>query len=376
MIDLATEFPLRPGLIYLNHAAVAPWPRRTARAVELFARENMLQGAADYPRWMRVEAELREQLRQLLGARQADDVALLKNTSEGLSLVAQGLPWQPGDNVVITDQEFPSNRIVWESLRPSGVEVREVPVGGSDPEAELISALDSRTRLLAVSAVQYATGLRMELARLGAACRRAGVVFCVDAIQSLGALPLDVEAQQIDFVAADAHKWLLGPEGIAVFWCRPELRDRLRLYEYGWHMVEHPGDYERRDWTPAASARRFECGSPNMVGIHALHASLSLLLEVGMDKVAAAIAERSERLVAGCEARGLELLTPRPARRRAGIVTFRHRTLPAALLHERLKAAGVVCAPRGGGIRFSPHFYTPLEALDEALATLEGLKAL
>ena len=214
------EFPLRDDVHYLNHAAVSPWPRRTADAVCRFARENAEQGSLEYATWLRVESDLREQLRRLLNASSADDIALLKNTSEALSVVAHGVDWRDGDNVVISDQEFPSNRIVWESLAGHGVRVREVDLAaGPDPEQALIGACDQRTRLLAISSVQYGTGLRTDLERLGQRCREREILFCVDAIQSLGTLPMDVKRNHADFVMADGHKWMLGPEGLAVFYC-------------------------------------------------------------------------------------------------------------------------------------------------------------
>ncbi len=371
--DFSDEFPLDPGLIYLNHAAVAPWPRRTAEAVRRFAAENMQQGARRYPRWMETEAQLREQLRELLNAPSSDDIALLKNTSEALSVVAYGLPWQPGDNVVTSDQEFPSNRIVWESLRDVGVETRRVDLShGTSPEQALATAMDERTRLLAISSVQYASGLRLDLEQLGMLCRARGVLFCVDAIQSLGALPLDVQRCGADVVAADGHKWLLGPEGCAVFYIKPQLRDRLRLTQYGWHMVEKHLDFDRPDWQVAASARRFECGSPNMLGIHALSASLTLLAEVGMDEVETRLLANSAYLMESLGALpGIEILTPQQAGRHAGIVTFRHPHIDAAELHRRLSAHDVICAQRGGGVRFSPHFYTPRQQLGKAVAAVQ-----
>ncbi|HEX7044695.1 MAG TPA: aminotransferase class V-fold PLP-dependent enzyme [Burkholderiales bacterium] len=364
---LAAEFPLEPGLVYLNHAAVAPWPRRTADAVRAFAEENARRGAAQYAAWLEVERRVRARCAALVNAT-PDDIALLKNTSEALSVVAHGFPWRPGDNVVIADEEFPSNRIVWESLRPRGVEVREVALG-ADPEEALLAAADGRTRLISVSSVQYASGRRTDLAALGAACRQRGIAFCVDAIQGLGALPHDVDAMHIDFLMADAHKWLLGPEGIAVFYCRDEWRGRLALYQYGWHMVERAGDFERKDWEPARSARRFECGSPNMLGIHALDASLSLLLEVGIEHIERRVLARAERLFELIRARpDLELITPAAPGRYGGIVTFRHRRRTAAELHARLRERNIICAARGGGVRLSPHFYTPLAGLEHAVA--------
>lgn len=370
----SSEFSLDEALCYLNHAAVAPWPRRAARAVARFAEENATRGAAAYPQWLEVERSLREKGRQLLNAASADDIALLKNTSEALSVVAHGFPWREGDNVVISDEEFPSNRIVWQSLDRYGVQVREIPLRGrDDPEQALLDGADGRTRLLSISSVEYASGLRLDLARLGAACRRRGIALCVDAIQGLGVFAHDVEAMHIDFLMADGHKWLLGPEGLALFYCRPAWRERLRLYQYGWHMVEHHFDFDRREWAPAAGARRFECGSPNMLGIHALEASLSLLLEAGIPRIEARVLEASEYLFEAIRAsRHLELRTdPRPGRY-AGIVVFRHRHRSAEALHEALRRQNVICAARGGGVRFSPHFYTPHEHLRRAVALADS----
>ena len=221
--------------------------------------------------------------------------------------------------------------------------------------------------MIAVSSVQYARGLRLDLERLGSFCRSRDILFCVDAIQSLGVLPFDLSRTKADFVVADGHKWMLGPEGVALLYVDPRLRPSLRLHQYGWHMVAHRGDYDRPDWTPASDATRFECGSPNMLGIHALDASLSLLSETGIDRIRDAVAERIDRFVELIDGRGFELLSPREPDRRAGILTFRVPGTDGQALYRKLMEKGVVCAPRGGGIRFSPHFYTPEEVLTRAI---------
>jgi len=375
MPDLAAlraEFALAPELVYFNHAAVAPWPKRAADAACRFAQENATTGALHYPRWLETETRLRQRLARLINAA-PDDVALLKNTSEGLSTVAFGLAWRPGDSVVGIAMDFPSNRVVWEALREFGVEFRGVDVNAAqDPEGALLAACDGSTRLLAVSWVHYVTGLTLDLERLGRACRERGILFCVDAIQGLGALPLDVQASQIDFVAADGHKWLLGPEGIAVFYCRPEARDRLRLRQIGWHSLEHPGDYDRPDWALAASARRFECGSPNLLGIHALEASLGLLEDAGPAAIGARVRDNARRLRAGLAGLpGVTVLGPPDERRWSGIVSCRSAGTDSRELVARLADAGIVCAARGGAVRFSPHFYnldSQLEAVCEAMS--------
>lgn len=374
MFELENEFPQAPGLRYLNHAAVAPWPRRASSAVSQFAEQNATLGARDYPQWLKIENRLRERLARLLNAPTSADVALVKNTSEALSFVAFGLDWRAGDQIVISDEEFPSNRVVWEALQPQGVEVIQVSLAGADPEADLLAACTPRTRLLAISAVQYASGIRLDLDRLGHGCEQRGVLLCIDAIQQLGALPFDVQQSRCAFAMADGHKWMLGPEGLGVFYCRSDLRPQLKLHEYGWHMLEHAGDYDRGDWQPARSARRFECGSPNMLGAVALEASLSLLEEVGMHQVAASLNERMEWLRTGLrQLPGIELLSPAQPERSAGIVTFRLAGSANQALFEQLKAEQVVCALRGGGIRLSPHFYTPAEVIEDTLALLRSL---
>lgn len=371
----ASEFQLADDIVYLNHAAVAPWPRRTVEAVQAFAAENGSQGSRRYPDWVHTESLLREQLRSLLHARSTDEIALLKNTSEALSVVAWGLPWRAGDNVVIGNREFPSNRIVWESLDVLGVDTRHADLDkGESPEAALIAHMDERTRVLSVSSVQFGTGLRVDLERLGAACRERGILFCVDAIQSLGALDLNVRRCQADFVMADGHKWLLAPEGLAVFYCRQEVMEQLALRQYGWHMLKDPLDFDGHARTVAPNARRFECGSPNMLGIHALHASLGLLLEIGIDTIAARVLDNTRFMLEFLAARGerYEIVTPATPGRHAGIVTFRPLDTTPEALFDRLRMHNIACALRGGGIRFSPHFYTPRERLHDALRLLDA----
>lgn len=368
------HFPQPDGLRYLNHAAVAPWPQCAARAVSAFAAENARLGARDYPQWLRTEQRLRERLARLLNAPGTADIALVKNTSEALSFVAFGLDWRAGDQIIISDEEFPSNRVVWEALRPRGVEVVQVSLKGPSPEADLLAACGPRTRLMAISAVQYASGLRLDLQRLGEGCEQLGVLLCIDAIQQLGALPFDVRQNRCAFAMADGHKWMLGPEGLGVFYCRSDLRERLELHEYGWHMLDNAGDYDRQEWKPARTARRFECGSPNMLGAVALEASLSLLEEVSIAQVGKSIAQRIEHLRRELgNIAGLQLLSPSEPARRSGILTFRLDGWDNGELFERLKAEQVVCAQRGGGIRFSPHFYTPEEVIEDSITIVRKL---
>ncbi|MET0062635.1 MAG: aminotransferase class V-fold PLP-dependent enzyme [Candidatus Thiodiazotropha endolucinida] len=367
-------FSLDPAMIYLNHAAVAPWPERTVAEVVRFAQENGFKGSSHYARWLGVESELRRLLAQLINAPSDNDIALLKSTSEGLSIIAYGLDWQSGDNIVSIAQEFPSNRIVWESLRNQGVELRLLDLNRSqDPEKDLIALCDDKTRLLSVSSVQYAAGERLQLKGLGEYCRTHEVIFVVDAIQSLGAFPFDLSECHADIVVADGHKWMLGPEGVALFYCDSALRPRLKLHQFGWHMVESMGDFDRIDWQPADSARRFECGSSNMLGIHALRASLSLIHELGLNRISTDIIRNAEFVIDQVDTAGFELLTPREPLKRAGIVTFRVPDRDNHALYQGLMQQQVVCAFRGGGIRFSPHFYNHEEGIETAFKRLSEL---
>ncbi len=365
-----SEFPLTDDLIYLNHAAVAPWPKRTSEAVIKFAEQNTHFGSHFYLDWLEKELEIRRQLQALLNAPSADDIALVKNTSEALSFVAYGLPWQSGDNIVSSNEEFPSNRLPWQSLADQGVEFRQADLQKADtPEDALFALVDAKTRLLTISSIQFASGLRLDLERIGAFCKQRDILFCIDAIQSLGAVQFDVQAYQADFVMADGHKWMFGPEGLGVFYTSPAARDKLKLTQYGWHMMKDTHNYENKPWEIHPTARRFECGSPNMLGIHAFSASLSLLLETGMDEVERLVFEKSDYLKAAIDNNSqLILLSNRLSPLKSGIVTFKHRTIENETLYKHLQQSGVVCALRGGGIRFSPHFYNTLEEIDRALA--------
>jgi selenocysteine lyase/cysteine desulfurase len=334
----------------------------------------MLHGSGNYRQWEQAEARLRELSAQLLNAPSPDSIAFLKNTSEALSTVAYGIDWQPGDEVIIPAGEFPSNRIVWESLQDVYSVVVSI-VSASDGETledALINSCTAKTRLMSVSSVSYASGYRMDLNRLGDYCDQQNILFCIDAIQSLGAIPFDVQACKADFVAADGHKWMLAPEGVALFYVNPSRLDQLRLRQYGWHMVESPGVFDRKDWDIANTARRFECGSPNNLGIHALKQSLEFLLEHGIEYVFSTIKQKCLAIETELEEMGCTIISARNDESRSGIVTFKHPKADSETLYQHLMKNNVLCAYRGGGVRFSPHFYTPEASIDRALGIVRS----
>jgi selenocysteine lyase/cysteine desulfurase len=330
--------------------------------------------AGSFPEWLDADARVRVRLADLIGADSPDDVALLKNTSDALSQVAHGLDWQPGDRVVALAEEFVSNLVTWEALEARGVAfARVAPAGGESPEDALEAACDGGAALMTVSTVQYGTGYRMDVERLGRFCRERGILFCVDAIQSLGALRFDARACHADFVVSGAHKWLMSPFGVAAFWCRPGVRDRVRPLAYGWHTLTVPLRFAGTLAEMEPSARRYEAGTANWAAILGFDATLSLLDEVGMDAVEAAVlanaAYLTERLVGRPGVR-LVSSTGGPHASGSVCVTVDGHDLPA--LAERLENDhGVLCAARGPALRFSPHYYTPRDDLDRALQSFD-----
>ncbi|MEE2679593.1 MAG: aminotransferase class V-fold PLP-dependent enzyme [Myxococcota bacterium] len=367
-----TWFPVTRNLAYLNHAGVAPISTRVAEALRRYADEATSRGALEYARSYDREVErVRARAAELVGTAPSQ-IAFIKNTTEGLGLVATGLDWEPGDQVVTCDLEYPSNVYPWWSLRERGVETHMLRSrDGRLPIEDVEQALSQpRVRLLALSSVEYGSGFRHDLAELGRLCRNHGVLFCVDAIQSLGCLPLDVTACHVDFLAADGHKWLLSVEGCGVFYCAPAVLDRLAPRIIGWRSVTDNTDYDRYHMDLQPTAGRFEEGTPNTPGIFALGAAIDLLLELGVDAIGERVLELADELSTALEARGATLLSPRSPHERSGIVSFRWLDEDPKRTAARLQQAGVFCAVRRGGVRASPHFYNGPSDLDRLLAAL------
>jgi selenocysteine lyase/cysteine desulfurase len=365
-------FPVTRKLAYLNHAGVAPISTRAAEALARYAAEASERGAFEYRRVYDAEVErVRGRAAALLGAR-SDEIAFVKNTSEGLGLVAAGLDWQPGDRVVICDLEYPSNVYAWWSLRPRGVEtVMLRSRDGALPLEAVEEALrHPRTRLLSLSSVEFGSGARNDLPALGRLCRELGVLFCVDAIQSLGCFPLDVEQCQIDFLAADGHKWLLSVEGCGVFYCRRSLISRLAPRVVGWRSVTDNEDFDRYHLELQPGAGRFEEGTPNTGGIFALGAAIDLLLELGVDAIGKRVLELTDELCEALEARGAEIASPRRPGQASGIVAFTLGDEAPARTAARLRASGVFVVDRRGCVRASPHFYNLSEELERLVRAL------
>jgi selenocysteine lyase/cysteine desulfurase len=302
---------------------------------------------------------------------QPEEIALTHNTTAGINLVAEGFPWQPGDNVVTLADEFPTNQYPWLQLADRGVETRRVPVdaGRADPD-RLAAACDRRTRVVSVSWVGYGSGWRNDLPRIAQIAHAHGALLLVDAIQALGVFPLDVRATPIDFLAADGHKWMLGPEGAGLFYLRREHLDRLRPRGIGWNSVVGAHDFSRIELDLKRTAERYEGGSQNMVGLIALKASLELLAEFGPEALSRRVLEITDLACERLIASGAVIHSDRRPPHHSGIVSFELPGRDPQAVRRRCLEQGVVLSCRAGRLRISPHAYndpSDLERLEQAL---------
>jgi selenocysteine lyase/cysteine desulfurase len=369
---LREEMPVTRRWAFFDHAAVAPLTARARQAVKDWADDLAENGVTSDARWTRRVDEVRGLFGRLLNADPLD-LAFIKNTSEGIGIVAEGYPWRPGDNLVTAEDEYPANRYPWMNLAARGVEVRVVPSrAGRVTLDDLRAAIDRRTRLVSLSLVEYATGFRNDLDAVGELCRKRGVHLFVDAIQGLGVLPLDLDRTPVDFLAADGHKWLLGPEGAGVLYVRRELVDLLHPVGIGWNSVVGARDFTRLDFTLKPHAGRWESGSYNVAGITTLGASLELLLQVGIFALEARVREVTDYLCARVPS-GFEVFSSRAPGEWSGIVSLAAPGRDLRELVRRCRERGVVINRRAGRLRISPHAYNTTEEIDTLLAILRAV---
>ncbi len=361
------EFPVTKNLVYFNHAAVAPLPVSSKRRVESFLNDYSSLGCVNYPSWIESQEKTRQLAATILGAKSVE-IAFVKNTSTGISMVAQAIKWKEGDNIIIPETEFPANAYPWFNLREKGVKVKIVKEreGRFYPQ-DFKDQIDERTRLISVSWVEFASGFMNDIAAIGEICSDKGIFFCVDAIQGLGAFEMDVEKNKIDFLAADGHKWLLSPEGIGILYISRRVIEEVHPVIVGWNSVENPSDYLPYHFNVLKKdARKFEEGSPNLLGTFALGASLELLLEAGIKNVGERIIGLTDLLVEGLSKAGYKIHSPRDKGEKSGIVIFSG-IKNNEVFFEHLKENKVFCALRGGGIRLSPHFYNNEDEINRVL---------
>lgn len=365
------EFPVSGDKVYLAHAGVSPVPacveRAVASAVSASARDDQEEGLSTLLRQTRARAS------ELLRA-DSGEVALIGPTTTGISAVAAGLDWQAGDEVLIYQDDFPVNVYPWQALESRGVTVRRLstPTLGEITPELVVQQLTAKTRLVALASCHFVTGYRIDHDAIGRLLRERDVLFCLDAIQTLGAFPTTVE--HVDFLAADAHKWLLGPCAAGVFYVRRDLQDRLAPQAFGWNNVQCPNYVAQETMNLRSDARRYEAGSFNILGIAGLNAALGLLLEVGIDAIAADLTAKRRGLAAALQARGYEVFFPE-GQQTGGITSCWREGTDMKVVGERLAAENIIASVRGDRagrdyLRFSPHFYNTSSDLDLALELL------
>ncbi len=354
--------------VFLDHAAVAPLPQVAVDALYEYAASLARNGVAAVKHWWDRIAYVRALAARLINAPAVEDICFIPNTTWGVSIIAEGIRWQSGDNVILAEEEYPANQYPWLNLVERGVEVRRVPSHGPTILVEdILAACDARTRVVSISSVEFASGYRNDLDSIGEYCRRRGIFFFVDAIQSLGIIPLDVQATPIDGLAADGHKWLLGPEGAGIAYIRREWVDRLHPVGVGAFSVRRQWDFSTIDFTLKPHAGRWEGGAYNVAGITALGASLELLLEQGITAIEQRIYHLTDHLCEQSRRRGWTVFSDRRDGHKSGIVSLVHNSKPAKEIVQACRDAGVIVNVRAGRVRVSPHAYNTLEDIDRFL---------
>jgi len=367
------EFPVIENRIFFDHAKVSPLPMRVQEAVTVFVNDASSFGTANYADWMAKVESVRASFARLIHA-DPDEVAFVKNTSEGISIVANGMDWKPGDNVVIPDIEFPANVYPWWNLKRLGVETRFVhAVDGRVLFDDLTACVDNRTRVVSVSSVECNSGFRTDLNRIGAFCKEKAILFCVDAIQSLGVLPMDVQRDHIDFLIADGHKWLLSVEGLGGFYISSEALKAIRPAVVGWNSVVNPNDFMNYDFTLRPDARRFEEGSFNTMSIQAFGAALSLFHEVGVDTIEERIMNLGDKILAELKRRNFRILNSVIEKERSGIISFTGE-MDLKKLSDFMAQNQVSLTVRDGMVRLSPHFYNSENEIDRFFDLLDRFR--
>ncbi|MBS7707731.1 aminotransferase class V-fold PLP-dependent enzyme [Chelatococcus asaccharovorans] len=374
LAEARSDFPIVYRRAYLNACSLMPLSNRVVGAVHAQLGDLQLNGRNNSPHRIRfAEEHIRPAIARLIGA-SAAEIAFVKNTTEGLNIVANSIDWREGDNVVIANIEYPSNVYCWLNLQRRGVQIRWVDAkaaGGRVLVDDIAQLIDSRTRLVSVSCVQFSTGYRQDMEATGALCHERGVLLNYDAIQAAGVLDIDATRTHFDFMSAGGHKWLGGPMGTGFFYCRSSALGHLHPHAIGpGSMTNEETDIDYDIGLMQPDARRFEEALPNYPGLWGLQASLSTILALGTKLTEAHAMALVAHAIEGLKRKGYLIHSPSEPAARSGILTFRHPGLPSAELNERLVLAGVDVTVRQGNLRIAPHFYNDTGDIDRLLDAL------
>jgi len=371
--QLRELFPITKRYNYLNHAAVSPLPLPSLQAVESQLRDVNENGSVNFLDWLSTKEQARKLLAAMLGARRPEQVAFMRNTSDSLSTVANGLTWKKGDNVVTFRGEFPSNLYPWLRLREAfGVEVRMCHEhNGRIDFDELEDLVDQNTRVVAISYVQFASGFRIDTERLAKIARRHDALLVVDMVQALGVMPVDVEAELIDVAAGTGHKWLMSPEGLGYLYLSERARERIQPTLVGWVSVPEPFDNSNLEQGWNRGTLAWETGTGAAALFYGCKASLELLTGLGAANIAKYLAELSDRLCERLEGKNYELVSSRLPGEKSQIVCIRHKSgMSPMALYMHLKDRNIITAPRGDRLRIAPHAYNLPEEIDALVDAL------
>ncbi len=372
------SMPVTEKWSYLDHAAVAPLPQPSAAWINKWMTESLTEGDVVWGSWAARLEEIRATAAEIIGA-DTTEMAFVANTTFGINLVSDGFCWNEGDNIVLPDHEFPSNVYPWMALEKRGVEVRIVELDGDKICPQRIAdACDDRTRIVAASWVGYASGYRIDVAELAEVAHQAGALFFLDAIQGMGVFPIDVKASNVDFLAADGHKWMLGPEGAGLFYVAQEHLDKLRPMNVGWNSVKQGNDFSNVKLDIRDSALRYEGGSPNMVGNFGLGGSLDLLKQFGLAKDQSAVGDRvlenSRKLHEQLINAGANVFSTADADCGSGIVSFEIPGKPSDQMRQEFLKRKIVTSFRGGKLRASIHCYNDDSDIARVIDAVNELK--
>jgi selenocysteine lyase/cysteine desulfurase len=365
-----SEFAVTQRYVYLNNASAGPLPRSSEERIAEFARAQSEEAVlGTFPHDLRM-TEYRDRIGNFIGA-SGSEIAIVVNTGAGANVIALGIGWSPGDEVLLCDNEFPANSVPWLALRRRGVEVRMLPTRRERLTPEVLRReLSPRTRLVALSWISYAEGYRHDLTKLAEVAHQRGVLLCVDAMQGLGAFPLDVRETGVDAVYAGAAKWMLGLHGVGFLYVRPQLLERLQLAMPGWRSVQNMWDFHNYEQPLSTQALKFEGGTPNLIGTISMVSAIDLFERSGPREIAEHVLALTDRLCAGLERLGAEISSLRGASTSSGIVTFRLPPHDSIALGEALQKEGIVTTYRSTGVRVSPHGYNTEEEIDRLLERL------